>query len=338
MRFAWLVLIVLVVVAAATAFGWWFARRGGQRSGRKGWVANTGYLRGLPKYKALVRRTRSSLAMAVVCFLIAVIATSVSAGAPVDREVKYDKSASRDIVICLDASGSMLPYDTEIADSLRQIISHFEGERISLQLWDAKSMTMFPLTDDYEMASDVLMEMSEVIDQGFSIVGLRPMVSSELLEYLSPVIDQEEEVSSLVGDGLASCVLGFDHADKQRSRTILLATDNKVFGNGIYTLPEAIEFAKSQKITVSALYPGSAFYMSDESKELQEQVRATGGEFYDASSPSAVDGVVKQIEAEQKEEIESGGKVLETDRPGTALGWTILGVVSLLGLLAFGRL
>ena len=86
MRFWWLIPLVLVAVAAATGVGWWFARRAGQRSGKKGWVANSGYLRGLPKYQALVRRTRSSLAMALVCFIIAVIAASVSAAAPVDRE------------------------------------------------------------------------------------------------------------------------------------------------------------------------------------------------------------------------------------------------------------
>ena len=145
MRFWWLIPIILVVVALATAVGWWQARRAGMRSGKKGWVANTGYLRALPKYQALVRRTRSSLAMAVVCFLIAVIATSVSAGAPVDRYVKHDKSASRDIVLCLDASGSMLRYDSKIGDSFREIISHFDGERISLQLWDVYLMTMFRL-------------------------------------------------------------------------------------------------------------------------------------------------------------------------------------------------
>ena len=137
MRFWWLIPLVLVAVAAATGVGWWFARRAGQRSGKKGWVANSGYLRGLPKYQALVRRTRSSLAMALVCFIIAVIAASVSAAAPVDRYVKHDKSASRDIVICLDASASMLPYDSKIGAAFREIISHFEGERISLQLWDA---------------------------------------------------------------------------------------------------------------------------------------------------------------------------------------------------------
>lgn len=338
MRFWWLIPVVLAVVAIATVVGWLLARRAGVRSGKKGWVANTGYLRGLPKYQALVRRTRASLAMAFVCFLIAVITTSVSAGAPVDRYVKHDKSASRDIVLCLDSSGSMLPYDSKIGEAFRQIISHFEGERISLQLWDAYSMTMFPLTDDYDMATDVLQDMSDTIDTGLIQVGGKISGTRELFEYLEPVLDENQEVSSLVGDGLASCVMGFDHNDKQRSRTILLATDNEVYGEGVYDLSEAIEFAKSQGVTVTALYPGSDISLGREALQLRDEVRKTGGDFYDASSPSAVDSVVKQIEAEQKEELDSAGKMIETDRPGAALGWTLVGVVSLLGLLAFGRL
>ena len=338
MRFWWLIPVVLAVVAVATVVGWMLARRAGVRSGKKGWVANTGYLRGLPKYQALVRRTRASLAIAFVCFLIAVIATSVSAGAPVDRYVKHDKSASRDIVLCLDSSGSMLPYDSKIGGAFRQIISHFEGERISLQLWDAYSMTMFPLTDDYDMATDVLQDMSDTIDTGLIQVGGKISGTRELFEYLEPVLDEKQEVSSLVGDGLASCIMGFDHNDKQRSRTILLATDNEVYGSGVYDLSEAIEFAKSQGVTVTALYPGSDISLSSEAIQLRDEVRKTGGDFYDASSPSAVDSVVRQIEAEQKEELDSAGKMIETDRPGAALGWTLVGVVSLLGLLAFGRL
>ena len=338
MRFWWLIPVVLAVVAVATVVGWMLARRAGVRSGKKGWVANTGYLRGLPKYQALVRRTRASLAMAFVCFLIAVIATSVSAGAPVDRYVKHDKSASRDIVLCLDSSGSMLPYDSKIGGAFRQIISHFEGERISLQLWDAYSMTMFPLTDDYDMATDVLQDMSDTIDTGLIQVGGKISGTRELFEYLEPVLDENQEVSSLVGDGLASCIMGFDHNDKQRSRTILLATDNEVYGSGVYDLSEAIEFAKKQGVTVTALYPGSDTNLGYQAQQLRDEVRKTGGDFYDASSPSAVDSVVRQIDAEQKEELDSAGKMIETDRPGAALGWTLVGVVSLLGLLAFGRL
>ena len=338
MRFWWLIPVVLAVVVIATVVGWMLARRAGVRSGKKGWVANTGYLRGLPKYQALVRRTRASLAMAFVCFLIAVIATSVSAGAPVDRYVKHDKSASRDIVLCLDASGSMLPYDSKIGGAFRQIISHFEGERISLQLWDAYSMTMFPLTDDYDMATDVLQEMSDTIDTGLIRYGGQLSGTQELFDYLAPVMDENREVSSIVGDGLSSCVMGFDHNDKQRSRTILLATDNEVYGDGVYDLSEAIEFAKKQGVTVTALYPGSDTNLGYQAQQLRDEVRKTGGDFYDASSPSAVDSVVRQIEAEQKEELDSAGKMIETDRPGAALGWALVGVVSLLGLLAFGRL
>ena len=338
MRFWWLIPVVLAVVVIATVVGWMLARRAGVRSGKKGWVANTGYLRGLPKYQALVRRTRASLAMSFVCFLIAVIATSVSAGAPVDRYVKHDKSASRDIVLCLDSSGSMLPYDSKIGGAFRQIISHFEGERISLQLWDAYSMTMFPLTDDYDMATDVLQEMSDTIDTGLIRYGGQLSGTQELFDYLAPVMDENREVSSLVGDGLSSCIMGFDHNDKQRSRTILLATDNEVYGEGVYDLSEAIEFAKKQGVTVTALYPGSDTNLGYQAQQLRDEVRKTGGDFYDASSPSAVDSVVRQIEAEQKEELDSAGKMIETDRPGAALGWTLVGVVSLLGLLAFGRL
>ena len=339
MRFWWMIPLVIVVVAGVTLLGWWRARRAGQSTGRKGWVANSGFVRGLPKYQALVRRTRAALAMAFVCFLVAVIATSVSAAAPVDTYVKHDKSSSRDIVICLDASGSMLPYDSEIGDSFKQIISHFEGERISLQLWNTYSMTMFPLTDDYEMANDTLTEMSDVIDRGFSSYGGRYTATRELIEYLQPTLpDDDEERASLVGDGLASCVMGFDHKDKTRSRTILLATDNEVWGEGIYNLSEAIAFAKRQNVTVTALYPGSMDMLSSEATDLRDQVQSTGGDFYDASSPASVDSVVQQIEAEQKEDLDSNGKMLETDRPTAALGWTLVGVVSLLGLLAFGRL
>ena len=232
----------------------------------------------------------------------------------------------------------MLPYDSKIGGAFRQIISHFEGERISLQLWDAYSMTMFPLTDDYDMATDVLQDMSDTIDTGLIQVGGKISGTRELFEYLEPVLDENQEVSSLVGDGLASCIMGFDHNDKQRSRTILLATDNEVYGSGVYDLSEAIEFAKKQGVTVTALYPGSDTNLGYQAQQLRDEVRKTGGDFYDASSPSAVDSVVRQIEAEQKEELDSAGKMIETDRPGAALGWTLVGVVSLLGLLAFGRL
>ena len=65
-----------------------------------------------------------------------------------------------------------------------------------------------------------------------------------------------DDASSLAGDGLAACVLGFDHTDSERSRLILYATDNEVMGSQIYTLPQAMKFAADHDVVVTVVYPG----------------------------------------------------------------------------------
>ncbi len=98
----------LAVVAVATVVDWMLAAPRRCTLGREGGLLTPGYLRGLPKYQALVRRTRTSLTIIAVCFLIAVI-TRPPCRRAATLYVKHDKSASRDIVLCLDSSGSMLP-------------------------------------------------------------------------------------------------------------------------------------------------------------------------------------------------------------------------------------
>ena len=181
--------------------------------------------------------------------------------------------------------------------------------------------------------------MSEIMENGFqgkSASGV--YVSNELLEYLEDTFDSQGGSSSLAGDGLASCVLGFDHYDQERSRMILLATDNEILGDQIYTLKDAIDFAKRQNVVVTALYPsdGSTF-LSSEGRELERLVKETGGEFYDASNPASVQGVIAAIEEQQKVDLEGSGEMLETDKPASALAWTVLGMFALFGMIALGR-
>ena len=61
----------------------------------------------------------------------------------------------------------MIPYDGQIADAFTQIVDHFSGERISLQLWNSRSVTKFPLTDDYRLANRMLAETSSIMKKGF---------------------------------------------------------------------------------------------------------------------------------------------------------------------------
>ena len=68
------------------------------------------------------------------------------AGRPVDRSVRSNALASRDIVLCLDVSTSMLDTDVEILDTFTKMLDTFEGERVALVVWNTTAQTMVPLT------------------------------------------------------------------------------------------------------------------------------------------------------------------------------------------------
>lgn len=119
---------------------------------------------------------------------------------------------------------------------------------------------------------------------------------------------------------------------------VILATDNEVLGAQIYTLPQAMEFARQQGVVVTALYPGDTTYLTAEGTELRDQVRTTGGDFHDAAQPSSVDGIIAEIEAQQRVDLEGSATTVETDRPGTALAWVAVALVALLALGGWARL
>lgn len=327
MKYPWLFLLVLLAVFAAVAYGHWRVQRKSEE--KVAWLANTEQLRTLPAYQKGRRRRRSTAFIAGMSLSVLALGVAVSAGAPVERQVEHPKLANRDIVLCLDASGSMLPYNGQILMGFHDMVDNFEGERLSLELWSAQTVVRFPLTDDYELVQEVLTEASTIINRGYlGPEGDYVLVTPELSDYLAGVDAPDgQEISSLIGDGLATCVLGFDQTDKERSRTIILATDNEVMGEQIYTLREAIEFASSQNVDIIALYPAEGGVLTAEGEQMRSLVRAAGGDFYDASDPAAVSSIVDQIAQQQLAELDGSPETVEKDRPRTALLWSLWGLL-----------
>lgn len=338
MKYPFLVFVVLAAVLIATAVGWWLRRQGPRRATRSGWVANSGHMRSLPRYRILQRRTRIAVIGTGACLLAATGAMAGVAGSPVDRHLDDRILASRDIVLCLDASGSMLPYDSSILASFNQLVDNFHGERVALQIWSAQTMTLFPLTDDYDMAKQTLTDTADTIQRGFmgeSADGV--YVTQQLLDFLSGTDDPSgAHVSSLAGDGLATCALGFDHTDRDRSRTIILATDNEIMGDQIYDIKEAAEFAHRNGIRLIALYPGKT--IEPEGKEMQQAIESVEGSFYMASDPATAAKIIEEIEAEQRADELEDPKVIEDDVPNGALAWAVMGVLALVGVVTWARL
>lgn len=332
MKYPWLFVLILVVMFAAALLAWWKWRRSPVVASL--WVSHTESLRRLPAYQKERSRTLWGVVGSGLALLILAGGASVSAGLPITRNTQHPQLASRDIVLCLDASGSMLPYDGQILRSFRRLLEGFEGERLALQLWSAQTVKRFPLTDDYELIEEVLNEAAAIIDRGYlGPEGDYVLVTQELAQYLDGIEAPDgQAISSLVGDGLATCVTGFDNLDTDRSRTILLATDNEVMGEQIYTLAQAVDLASSYDVEIVAFYPAQGGVLTAEGEQLRSIVEAAGGDFYDAADPAAVPGVIDRIVAEQLSDLDGEPTVVETTVPRTALLWSAWGLLLFLAV------
>jgi Ca-activated chloride channel homolog len=322
----WLVPLVLVVIAAAAAAGW-FLRRPERRKGSVTWVANSGYLRSLTGYRRRIRVLRGGLALGAAALALSSLATASLTARPVDRDVRSEILATRDIVLCLDASGSMIELDTEIVQKFSEMVESFEGERIALNIWNNTSRTVFPLTDDYALVKDELDAAATALDFDLDAWVYDQEALENLENFLVGTVSLDNESSSLVGDGLATCALAFDASDTQRSRTIILATDNLVLGTPIYELPEAATLAAERDITVHGMYASLTDADSATAKaQMQEVITGNGGLFFEADDPGAVDRIIEDIEAQQAVDLDADPQVVITDRPDRWYGWLVAGL------------
>ncbi|SEE69156.1 vWA domain-containing protein [Ruania alba] len=335
----WALWVVLGVVLVALVLGW-FARAAKQEKRQVTWVANAGYLPDLPSFKSRLSRYRVFLLCLAVVLFGSSIATGFLVARPVDREVRSEELATRDIVLCLDVSGSMIEYDTEIVQRFLELLPSFHGERIALSIYNSTSRTVFPLTDDYTLVEEQLTEAAEALD--FDVDSLDDYsydaaALDRLLQFLAGTEGLGQDASSLVGDGLATCALAFDLEDEERSRSIIMATDNEVFGEPLYTLPEAADLVAERDITLHGFYAGAVTPDSAaQQKEYQDAVEAHGGLFYASDDPDAVSGIVDEISAQQAAELDADADVIITDRPEKYFA-ALMGLIGLY-LLAVWRL
>lgn len=283
-----LAVLALALVAVGAVRGW---IRAGD-AGEPVWIAHSGYVQTLREVQVARTRYRrravlGALAAALVMTCLAVLVT-----VPASTEPQHRRLTSRDVVFCLDASGSMLPVDAEILSALDAVVAKFHGERVGLVLWNASVLTVFPPTDDYQLVTDRITWLRDLMTS-VQVKDNEIYVNRELHDYLQGTSITTGEASSLVGDALATCVSLFPKADTPRSRSLVLATDNIQLGEGIYTLPQAADVAAAAHIRLSTIYalaPQVEAHLTDidpaaHKNELKRETERVGGTFYEAGDP-----------------------------------------------------
>lgn len=311
--------LVLPVLLLGIVLYRWFADS--RQAGETVFVAHTLPGRLLPRYRARVRQLK--LASVATCLLLAMIAVSagVLLARPHSIDVRDEEMASRDIVVCLDVSGSVVGFDSEVMEAFAGMVDDFRGERVALVIWNSDSQVVFPLTNDYDLVERRLREGAEALETSLSDYPENPDL---FYDYTAGTFVESTGGASLVGDGLVNCALQFDLPEEERSRTIILATDNDVSvpSAQVYSLSEAVEFAAERRITIHGMYI-ETYYGADnrEANEMREEIDDAGGYYFVAGDKEAAGRLLDEIEDQQAVDLNSDPVAIVRDTPGV---WPIL--------------
>ncbi|PID30299.1 hypothetical protein CSA80_02625 [Candidatus Saccharibacteria bacterium] len=271
-------------------------------------VAHSQRLRNLPEYQALQQRYRRLLLALFASMLGAICLALIMGSRPSTERLVTPEQTNRDIMLCLDVSGSMTAFDAKIIEQYELLARQFSGQRIGLDIFDAAGAQVFPLTNDYDLVLEELAKakkalgdgsadsISDVPDSYFSFVaGTRPRSSS------AP--------NSNVGVGLTGCIKHLGENPTKRSQSIILATDNRVFGSDedrLITTIQAMAYAKKLSIRVYSLDPSrlqsnfnGAQSLSKESAELRTGSQVTGGAYYNLEQNNSIPDIIEKISAQE---------------------------------------
>ena len=312
----------LALLVLALLVGWvlrWRRRHGA--TGRAAYVAHAARLRALPRYRTLVRRQVVLGSCLSLAALVACSGAVVLAGRLQERQTLAQSDRTRDIMLCLDSSGSMVELDRQVLREFRAIVEGLRGERVGLTIWSGTAITIFPLTDDYQYVVDQLFEAEKAFRDGNAISDDYAIFTA------GTVVDWD--IQSQLGDGLASCVQRFDRRDEERTRAIVLASDNEPVGTGIYTVPEAAKYAADEHVVVHGIAAPKTADRPAAVREFRAAAQATGGTFSLLGDADSAGAVVRAIDTLEATPIDRPPVVQVFDRP--QLGTTLAGV-GLLGM------
>lgn len=317
----WMILVALAVLLVAAGVGVLLGLRGREHAetAPAALVSRAERLRRLPSFRASVRRRMGLLSGILIVGAIAVLLGGVVAARPMAAKTIQPINNSRDIMLCLDVSGSMSDVDVEVLSVFEQLLKDFKGERIGLTIFNSSPVQVFPLTDDYPFVKDQLQRIRASFDY-----------RDETPEHWVGTLNGPG--ASLIGDGLAACTMRFDHAEAERSRSVILATDNELAGASILTIDEAAQYAKSKKVRVFALNPVQG-KDAEVSAQLEDAAALTGGRSYALRDTTTVGDIVTEIQKQEATALKGQAQVVRVDSPNLAIALMLVSILGFLVLL-----
>ena len=255
--------------------------------------ANGSFIKKFPRYRSLVIRYFLIKFVMISSLMAAVVLAFFLATRPTRVRTITNETHNRDIFICFDVSTSLDGVNIDLCEKLKDFVKDLKGERFGISMFNAKSVLVCPLTTDYNYVLDMIDKLEESIRAGEDVwyyadvddpVAYGYRFSGTLSDY----------GSSLIGDGLATCLYDFPDLkeEPERSRMIVFVTDNDLLGEPLVSIQDACALCKANGVKVFALAPD---FIVDE-KLFKASIESTGGGYYNTRDKKAMSQMMDAVE------------------------------------------
>lgn len=307
-------------------------------------AANTSFVRELDIYKSKKRFYTITSFILEGCIILSIAASLFLIARPAKKETVNNGTKKRDIFLCMDVYYSIYDLNYNLVENLEGVVSGLDGDRFGICIYNTSSVLYVPMTDDYDFIISKLEEIKEYfrlqkifMDKFYNAstgyYNYQPDEYEEFTELqekldyydAGTLVNNFQKGSSLIGEGLASCMYSFPRLeDEDRTRIIIMSTDNaqEAIGTPLVELDEATDICKKNDIKIFGIFPNSdnwssmntTDYASDEAA-FKVAVEKTGGKYYKESETLSVDDIVRDIEREEALEVEEVTITKVNDQP-----------------------
>ncbi len=276
-------------------------------------IANTKFLKENSYYQDKIKKYKKlTLILKTICIISMI--TSIVLLSRISKIEKVDSTEyNRDIFLCMDASSSVDELNLALVSNLKNTVKSLKGERFGISIFNTSSVVLVPLTDDYNYILDTLDNLEKSLKQVSAVdYDIDDYLTSSNYLMNGTLEGADTRGSSLIGDGLASCVFSFPNLEEERTRIIIFSTDNDLAGTPIVTLEEAATISKNKNVIVYGI--GTEYMYEKNRTEFKNAVLKTNGEYYDFNSNSS-QKIINSIEEQSKSLLKEDNKTYMIDLP-----------------------
>lgn len=282
--------VILIAVAIALA-----KRKKKFVDGRK--VSGMQFLENDPYFKRKKIEYYVMNTIFIVSLCASLILTVIILARPIRIQVVDEERYARDIILCMDISTSVDDLNKNLVKQLKNTVKQLQGERFGIVLFNTSPVLLVPLTDDYQFVIEQLDIIEKALKQRNNI-KVNADFDDNYFYYMSyltegTLVGAEDRGSSLIGDGLASCLNDFSKTEDTKTKIIIFTTDNDLAGDPLFTLKEAGEVCKEQNAVVYGV--GTKEMSNAQMAEMKEVSRLTGGQFFLEEESGTFSEIVNQI-------------------------------------------